>query len=424
MARAFQSAGWPGVGWVQGLIGYGALLALAWGLSERRGAIPWRTVVGGVALQWGLALLLLRVPVAREGVLWLTAGADAVQRATDAGAGFLFGYLAGGALPFVEVAPGAAFILAFKMLPLVLVISALGAVLFHWGIMQRVVGVLAAGLRRTLGVDGPLAVAAAVHVFVGMTEAPLLIRAYLSRMQRGELFAMMTCGMAGVAGTVMVIYGTILARVLPDAFGAIIVSSIISTPAALAVAALMVPWEPGAAAAAPLEADRASGTLEALVRGTADGVGPLVGIASALIVAVSLVALANMALGAVPLPGGPWTLQGVLAWPLRPVVWAVGVPWEETGPAALLLATKTVLNEFVAYVQLAGVGEALSPKSRVVMTYALCGFANFGSVGILVGSLAVMLPERRGEVAGLGMRSLVGGTVATLLSGAVAGVVG
>ncbi len=414
---------------MQGLIGYGALLALAWGLSERRGKIPWRTVVGGVALQWGLALLLLRVPVAREGVLWLTAGADAVQRATDAGAGFLFGYLAGGALPFVEVAPGAAFILAFKMLPLVLVISALGAVLFHWGVMQRVVGVLAAGLRRTLGVDGPLAVAAAVHVFVGMTEAPLLIRAYLGRMQRGELFAMMTCGMAGVAGTVMVIYGTILARVLPDAFGAIIVSSIISTPAALAVAALMVPWEPGAAAAAPLETDRASGTLEALVRGTADGVGPLVGIASALIVAVSLVALANMALGAtadaLALPGGPWTLQGALAWPLRPVVWAVGVPWEESGVAALLLATKTVLNEFVAYVQLAGVAEgALSPKSRVVMTYALCGFANFGSVGILVGSLAVMLPERRGEVAGLGMRSLVGGTVATLLSGAVAGVVG
>ena len=408
------------------MIGYAALLVLAWILSEQRRAIPWRTVLGGVALQWALAVVLLRVPAARAGVQALTAGADALQRATDQGTGFLFGYLAGGTLPFAETAPGASFILAFKLLPLVLVISALGAVLFHWGVMQRVVGLFAAGLRRTLGVDGPLAVAAAVHVFVGMTEAPLLIRAYLGRMQRGELFAVMTCGMAGVAGTVMVIYGIVLDRVLPDAFGAIITASVISTPAALAVAALMVPWATdidtrGTAVAAPVDAYRAGSTLEALVRGTADGVAPLVGIATALIVAVSLVALINMALGG--LPGTP-TLQGLLAWPLRPLVWAIGVPWADAGPAALLLSTKTVLNEFVAYVQLAAMGDSLAPQTRLVMTYALCGFANFGSVGILVGSLAVMLPDRQAEVAALGLRSLVGGTIATCMSGAVAGVLG
>ena len=410
-------------GQLQGLIGYVALLALASAVSDGRRRIPWRTVAGGLILQWALALLLLRVAPAQQAVVGLVHGAEALARATDAGTGFVFGYLGGGALPFTEVRPGSSFILAFKVLPLVLVISALGALLFHWGVMQRVVALLAFLLRRTLGIDGALAAAAAVHVFVGMIEAPLLVRQYLATMQRGEIFAVMTCGMAGVAGTVMVIYGTILAPVLPNALGAIIVASVISTPAALAVAALMVPWQVSGGAAVPIEPHPAAGALDALVRGTADGMAPLVGIASTLLVTVSLVALANMALGAAPLPGGPWTLQGALAVPLRPVVWSIGVPWHESSAAALLLATKTVLNEFVAYLQLAGLpDEALSPHSRVIMTFALCGFANLGSLGILVGGLAVLMPNRRAEVVGLGARSVVSGTISTCLSGAVAGV--
>ena len=408
---------------MQGLLGYLILLALAWAASERRGAVVWRTVVGGLALQWALALLLLGWPPSQRAILLLNDAADALQRATDEGTAFLFGYLGGAALPFQEARPGAAFILAFKMLPLVLVISALGAVLFHWGVLQRVVGGFAAVLRRGLGIDGALALAAAVHIFVGMIEAPLLVRPYLARMQRGELFAMMTCGMAGVAGTVMVIYGAVLSPVVPNALGTIIVASVISTPAALAVAALMIPWAPGAGDAAALDTHRAGGAIDALVRGTADGVAPLVGIMTSLLVTVSLVALVNLALGALPLPAGPWTLQSLAAVPLRPVVWLIGVPWHESGPAALLLATKTVLNEFVAYLALAGLpAEALSPHSRMVMTFALCGFANFGSLGILVGGLAVMIPDRRAEVAALGLRSLVSGTVSTCLSGAVAGV--
>ena len=407
-----------------GLLGYAALLACAFALSAARRSISWRTVLGGLILQWALALLLLRVPAAQHAVLLLNDGAEALQRATDQGTAFLFGYLGGGPLPFTEPRPGAAFILAFKVLPLVLVIGALGAVLFHWGVLQAVVGLFAGLLRRTLGVGGALALAAAVHVFVGMIEAPLLVRPYLARMSRGEVFAMMTCGMAGVAGTVMVIYGTVLAPVVPNALGLIIVASVVSTPAALAVAALMVPFGPSADEAR-LEVARATGTLDALVRGTADGVGPLVGILTSLLVTVSLVALVNLAVGALPLPGGPWTLQALLAVPLRPVVWLIGVPWTEAPAAALLLATKTVLNEFVAYLGLAGLPEgALSPHSRLVMTFALCGFANFGSLGILVGGLAAMMPERRAEVVGLGLRSLVSGTIATCLSGAVAGVLG
>ncbi len=408
---------------MQGLIGYAALLILAWAGSDARARIPWRTVLGGLLLQWALALLLLRVPPAQAVVLGTVHGAEALARATDAGTAFVFGYLGGGALPYAELQPGSSFILAFKVLPLVLVISALGALLFHWGVLQRVVGALAWLLRRTLGVDGPLAAAAAVHVFVGMIEAPILVRQYLATLQRGEVFAVMTCGMAGVAGTVMVIYGTILSPTVPGALGAIIVASVISTPAALAVAALLIPWTPTAGAAVPIEPNPATGALDALVRGTADGMAPMVGIASCLLVSVSLVALINMGLGAVP--GGPWTLQGLLAVPLRPLMWSIGIPWDQTGTAALLLATKTVLNEFVAYVQLAGLPEAaLSQHGRVIMTFALCGFANLGSLGILVGGLSVLMPDRRAEVVGLGLRSVVSGTMATCMSGAVAGVLG
>lgn len=408
-------------GQLQGLIGYGALLALAWAMSDNRRCIPWRTVAGGLILQWGLALLLLRVAPARQAVVTLVYAAEALAHATDAGTEFVFGYLGGRALPFTEVHPGSSFILAFKVLPLVLVISALGALLFHWGVLQRVVGGLAWLLRRSLGVDGPLAAAAAVHVFVGMIEAPILVRQYLTTLQRGEVFAVMTCGMAGVAGTVMVIYGTILAPTVPGALGAIIIASVISTPAALAVAALLVPWTPTAGAAVPIEPTPATGALDALVRGTADGMAPVVGIASCLLVSVSLVALINMAFGA--LPGGPWTLQGLLAWPLRPLMWSIGIPWDQSGTAALLLATKTVLNEFVAYINLAGLPEgALSAHGRVIMTFALCGFANFGSLGILVGGLSVLMPDRRAEVVGLGLRSVVSGTIATCMSGAVVGV--
>lgn len=413
---------------MQAVAGFALLLALAWALSEDRARIPWRTVAGGIALQILLALLLTRIGPARDAVLLLNHIADALQRATDQGTAFLFGYLGGGALPFVETAPGGAFILAFKILPLVLVISALSALLFHWGALQRVTGAFAWLLRRTLGIDGPLALAAAVHIFVGMIEAPLLVRPYLRAMQRGEMFAMMTCGMAGVAGTVMVIYGAVLAPVVPNALGTIIVASVVSTPAALAIAALMMPFAPPSSSrpatlsnAALMQEDPAVSSLDALVRGTAAGVGPLVGITTSLLVTVALVALVNMAIALFP---GGWTLQSLLALPLRPVVWLIGIAWPQTEVASLLLGSKTILNEFVAYLSLAGTGGAgLDPHARLIMTYALCGFANLGSLGILVGGLAAMIPERRAEIAQLGLRSLLSGTIATCSSGALAGLI-
>jgi len=412
---------------MRGLFGIFVLLLIAWGLGERGHGndprhIPWRTVGTGLVLQAVLALVLLRFPPASRALLLLNRAALALQQATDQGTAFVFGYLGGGALPFAETAPGASFILAFKVLPLVLVISALSALLYHWGVLQAVTRGFAWVLQRSMGISGALALGAAVHIYVGMIEAPLLIRPYLSRMQRGELFAVMSCGMAGVAGTVMVVYATFLAPVIPDALSNILIASVISTPAALAVAALMVPFGPGEDGAEISVGERPTGAFDALVRGTRDGIGPLVGIVTVLLVTVALVALVNMGLGQLP---GSVTLQGLFALLFRPVMWLIGVPWAESAQAAALMGTKTALNEFVAYLDLAKLPEgALGPQSRLIVTYSLCGFANFGSLGILVGGLGAMIPERRREITALGLRSIISGTIATCLSGAVAGLLG
>ena len=412
---------------LHGLLGSGALLAIAFVLSEQRDRIPWRTVAAGVAMQWAFALLLTGFAPARAFILLLNDAATALQDATDQGTGFVFGYLGGGTLPFLETHPGASFILAFKALPLVLVISALASVLFYWGALQRVTTAFAWLLRRIMGIGGALALGAAVHIFVGMIEAPLLVRPYLARMQRGEMFALMTCGMAGVAGTVMVIYAAFLAPVIPNALGNILTASVISTPAALAIAALMVPFGTGADGDARITLhDPPSGTLDAVVRGTLDGIPILAGIVATLLVTVALVALLNAGLGALPAwDGSAVTLQRVFALPFRPVMWLIGIPWDQSAAAAGLMGTKTVLNEFVAFVGLAGMpADALSPHSRLIVTYALCGFANFGSLGILIGGLGAVVPERRAEIVGLGLRSILAGTLATCMSGAVIGAIG
>jgi CNT family concentrative nucleoside transporter len=278
-----------------------------------------------------------------------------------------------------------------------------------------------------MGIGGALALGAAVHVFVGMVEAPLLVRPYLARMQRGELFALMSCGMAGVAGTVMVIYASFLAPLVPNALGNILIASVISTPAALSIAALMVPFGAGDASEERLViVDPPISALDALVKGTLDGVPVLVGIVATLLVAVAFVALINAALGLLPEWGGAAiTLQRIVALPFQPVMWLVGVRWDESDAAATLMATKTVLNEFVAYLNFSSLpADSFSPRSRLILTYALCGFANFGSLGIMIGGLGVMIPERRHEVVGLGLRSILSGTLATCMSGAVAGVLG
>ena len=383
----------------------------------------WRTVAAGLALQLILAVLLLKLPPVKDAFLALNAVLGGLEQATQAGTAFVFGYLGGGKAPFAESDPASSFILAFRALPLVLVISALSSLLFFWRILPWIVRGISRVLEATMGVGGAVGLSTAANIFVGMVEAPLFIRPYLAQMSRGELFIVMTCGMAGISGTVMVIYASFLAPVIPDALGHILIASIISAPAAIVVSVLMVPSAGVATSGRLVPAQQASSSMDAITTGTLDGLGLLLNIIALLIVLVALVTLANVMLEALPaFNGRPITLQRMLGILLSPLAWLVGVPWSEAPAAGALLGTKTVLNEFIAYLDLAHLPEgALSLRSRMLMTYALCGFANFGSLGILIGGLTTMAPERRDEIVGLGMKSIVAGTLATCMTGAIVG---
>ena len=404
------------------LAGITALLALAWVLSEDRRGVRWKIVATGMALTLALAALLLAVPWLKAAVFSLNAALEALERSTQAGASFVFGFLAGGPAPYAETNPPASFVLAFRALPLVLVVSALSALLFHWRVLPVVVKAFAWVLNRTMGLGGAVGVSSAANVFVGMVEAPLVVKPYLARLSRSELFMVMVCGMATIAGTVMALYGAILTPVLPDALGHIIVASFVATPAAIVVAALMVPGEMSLESAIEIPRQDAS-AMDAVTRGTVEGMQLLIQIVALLIVLVALVHLANAALSLLPGPGGePLTLQRMLGWAFAPLAWAAGVPWAEAQAGGALLGTKTILNELVAYVDLANLpAGAMGARSRLLMTYALCGFANFGSLGILIGGMGAMVPERRGEIVALGMKSIVAGTLATCLTAAVVG---
>jgi CNT family concentrative nucleoside transporter len=413
---------------LQSLVGFFALHALAWLASERRGAVRWRPVLAGMALTFALALLLLKLPVFADLFLWLNRAVGALDRATQAGTSFVFGYLGGAPLPFEEKPQVSSFILALRALPLVLVVSALSALLYYWRVLPWLVRGFSWLLVRTMRVGGAVGLSAAANVFVGMVEAPVVVRPYVAAMTRAELFVTMSCGMATIAGTVMVLYATFLAQAVPDALAHILIASIIATPAAIAVALLMVPPEAGEATGgtdARLVPSEATGSMDAITRGTLDGVQLLINIVAMLLVFVALVSLANAILSLGPEVGGAAvTLQRALGFVMAPLAWLAGIPWAEAHVAGQLLGTKTILNELLAYLDLAGLPEdALSPRSRLIMTYALCGFANLGSLGIMIGGLATMAPERRADIVRLGAKTLVSGTLATLIAASVVGVI-
>jgi CNT family concentrative nucleoside transporter len=394
--------------------GITGLVVLAWLMSEQRRAVPWRAVAAGLALQLVLAVVMLRLPLAKSALLSLNDGMLALEQATEAGTSLVFGYLGGGKAPFAETDPASSFILAFRALPLVLVISALSALLFYWRILPLVVRGFSWVLERVMGIGGVVGLSTAANVFVGMVEAPLLVKPYLARVSRGELFAIMVGGMASIAGTVLFLYASLLREVIPGAIGHLFVASIVSAPAALVVSFLMVPPQ-GAPTGGQLELkSEAENSIDALTRGTLDGAQLFISIMAMLIVFVAVVTLVNLAIA-------PYTLQGAIGWLLAPLAWLAGVPWSEAHAGGALLGTKTVLNELVAYVDL-GRATGLSERSRVLMSYALCGFANFGSLGIMIGGLGTMCPERRGEVIALGLKSIVAGTLATCLTAATVGI--
>jgi len=410
---------------LQSAFGVLALLAIAWALSENRRAVSLRQTAIGLAATVFTALALLKLPPVAKAFGAINDAVNTISAASRAGTSFVFGYLGGGALPFDLKAPGADFILAFQALPIILVMSVLTTLLFYWRVLPPVVRGMAWLLERTLGVGGAVGLSTAANIFLGMVEAPLFIRPYLAQLTRSELFMVMTGGMAGIAGTVLVLYATFLAPLIPDAAAHFVIASVLGAPAAILVSLIMVPEtadkRTGGALADPDA--HASSTMDAIARGTAAGLELLLNIVAMLLVLVALVYLANAILGLFPEIGGAKiSLQRLLGYLMAPVCWLMGLPWPQAITAGSLMGIKTVLNELIAYVELSKLGtDALDPRSRLIMLYAMCGFANFASLGIMIGGLGTMAPERREEINALGLKSIVSGTLATCLMGAVVG---
>jgi CNT family concentrative nucleoside transporter len=411
---------------LQSAIGVFAIIAFAFLISENRSAVPWRPVLIGLLVTFLLALLMLKVPQTAFAFDWINRAVKAVAAATKAGTSFVFGYVGGGPLPFDPKTPGSDFILAFQALPVVLVMSVLSSLLFYWRIMPPVVRAFSWALERTLDVGGAAGLSTAANIFVGQVEAPLFIRPYLPHLSRSEMFIVMTGGMAGIAGTVFVLYATILVNAIPNAAGHIAVCSVLGAPAAILISLIMVPDSTAKHTGGRLDDIHQvfDSTMDAIVKGTGAGLELLLNIVAMLIVFLALVYLANAVLSLLPdVLGAPLTMQRMLGWVMAPVCWLMGIPWAQAVTAGGLMGIKTILNELVAYLQLAALPEgALDPRSRLIMLYAMCGFANFGSLGIMIAGLTTMCPQKRDEVVSLGLKSIVSGTLTTCLLGAIVGV--
>jgi len=408
---------------LQGIVGILFLTGLAWLISENRRAVRPRIIFTGFIVQFSLALVLLKVPLFGNFFALLNRGVLALERATTAGTAFVFGYLGGGQLPFAETYPGSTFIFAFKAMPLLLVVSALSSLLFYWKILPLVVRAFSWLLRKSMGVGGAVGVGAAANVFLGMIESPLMIRPYLEQLTRSELLITMSCGMANVAGTVMILYVIILGPQIPGIMGHILIASIISTPAAIMISQLMIPETGEITLGKYLPPEQASSSMDAITRGTYDGLSLYLNVLAMLIVLVALVSLTNEILGLLPdIQGKPFTLERLLGYIMAPVAWMIGIPWSESATAGFLLGEKTILNEVIAYLDLSKIpAETISMRSRIIMVYALCGFANLGSLGIIIGGMAAMAPKRRNEIVALGGKSILCGTMATCMVGAIIG---
>jgi CNT family concentrative nucleoside transporter len=411
---------------LQSALGVMALIGFAWAIGENRRTVDWKSAGVALVVTFATALLLLKVPAIKSAFAGVNRAVDAVSAATQAGTSFVFGFIGGGPLPFELKVPGAEFVLAFQALPIVLVMSVLTTLLFYWRILPPIVRGFSWILERTMGIGGAIGLSTAANIFLGMVEAPLFIRPYLAKLTRGELFMVMTGGMAGIAGTVFVLYATILRNVIPDVAGHILVASILGAPAALLISQLMVPVPAEERSdIGKIEIGRvADSTIDAIVRGTGAGLELLLNIIAMLIVLVALVHLTNAILSLLPdIAGSAVTMQRVLGIVMAPVCWLMGVPWDQAITAGALMGIKTVLNELIAYLELAKLpAGSLDERSRLIMLYAMCGFANFGSLGIMIAGLSVMAPERRADILSLGGKSIVSGTLTTCLMGAIVGV--
>lgn len=411
----------------QSALGLVAFVFIAWLFSSQKKRFPFFAAVWAIGAQILIAAFLLYTPPARAALASLQGAVRALQAATAEGTTFVFGFLGGGDAPFEVVNEGAMFSFAFGALPLVIFFSGLSAVMWHWGILKLFVRGFAFLLERVFRVGGAVALSSAANTFLGQTEAPLLIRPYLNKITRSEMLIVITGGFATVAGSVMAVFATLLSNVEPSILGHIIVASIISVPAAILMAQIMLPEEKGVSPTTVGAADDFGygSSMDAFMRGVTDGLGLYLNIIASLIAFIAAVALFNIVLGTLPdVAGAPITLERILGYLFAPLMWLAGVPASEALAAGEYMGLKTALNEFVAYLRLANVEEGVfSERSLLIVIYSLCGFANFSSLGIVIGGLTALAPERREDVIELAPRALVAGTLATLMTGAVIGLI-
>ena len=411
----------------QSAFGLVAFVVIAWLFSERKLQFPVFSAAWTIAAQILIAALLLYTPGARDALAFLNIVVEALQQATQAGTSFVFGHLGGGDTPFEVTNEAAMFNFAFGALPLVIFFSGLSALLWHIGLLKIFVRGLAMLLTRAFRVGGAVGLAAAANTFLGQTESPLLIRPFLSKLSRSELFIVITGGFATVAGSVMVLYATLLEPQQPSVLGHIIVASLISVPAAILMAQIMIPPDKSEAPTPASAADdfQYASAMDAFMRGVTDGLGLYLNILASLIAFTAFAALVNIMLGGLPdFAGAPLTLERILGWIFGPLMWLAGVPWAEAFKAGSLMGIKTAVNEVVAYVALSQTPEGtFSPRTVLILIYAMCGFANFASLGIVIGGLTALAPDRRQDVIALAPKALVAGTLATLMTGSVIGLI-
>jgi CNT family concentrative nucleoside transporter len=411
--------------YLQALLGIAVFIALVLPMSSNRRRINWKLVAIAVALQFVICLLLLKAPVVKEGLLYLNQAVGALGAATLKGTSFVFGYLGGGDTPFTVTNPNVIVTFAFQVLPLVIVMSALSALLWYWRILPVVIRGISWIFERALGTRGPSGLVATANIFLGQTEAPLLVRPYLERMSRYELLLVMTAGMATIAGSVMVIYSAMLGAQFQGVLGHLITKSIMSVPASVLFAHMLLPDDSGNTQDLQQPPKIYQSAMDSITRGTGDGLALYLNIIAILIVLTAFVALANSIVGFLPTVGGEaLTLERIAGWIFAPIAWLMGIPWAEATTAGSLLGVKSVLNEFIAFIQLTGIPpEQLSDRSRLITIYALCGFANLASIGIQISGIGTMAPERRGDLAALAWPAFVGATLASCMTGCVVGIV-
>lgn len=400
--------------YLQPVLGLIVFLGFVFAISRDRSAVSAKRIAVGLAMQLAIAFFLLRVPFVANGLLSLNAVVSALQSVTDRASRYMFGYVAGGPAPFEVVAPDNSFIIAFQVLPLILVVTVLSAMLFHFGVLSFIVEWLGKGLRRTFGLSGALGLGAASTIFFGTIEAPLIIKPYLNRLSRGELLALVLCSMATIAGTVIILYASVLEQTLPGSLSHLLTASIISVPAALTLAHVFQPTQPSDLDV--MQIPRSDKTwIEVLLDAVDDAVRMIISIAAIIVVLFAFIYLLDDMLALIH---ADLNLGLIFSQLLRPVMWLVGFDWTNAALAGELMGTKVVLNEFVAYLALADVIE-FSDKQIIVIAYSMCGFANIASCGIIIAGLVVIMPERRKEVVDVTFTALLLGNVATLMTGCV-----